>query len=255
VKLGRLLADLRAKLTGSAPAQAQSVDPGEAALQRVIAERHKTDPLAGVKIGSEVIAARLMAFFKTERGVHVESYLVCLGALAGYACQVSMRETAKGATLVVAQGKDGKTYFFGDVLNTPLAESPLSLWSLIGGILQTLGKPLPDLGELFTYVTSTVGGGQFGIPRMPEDKSPGDLPINYLKVMGPPLYPVAKRFCDEPPHLPLLFGLTIQTLLVQAKDVIDPTLAARIVMETAIAMSKVDLPGTVEPGGWRHASP
>ena len=103
------------------------------------------------------------------------------------------------------------------------------------------------LGEKVGPVVCTVqpskGGGsaRFGIPRMPEGKSAGDLPINYLKAAWPGIYPIARKYCDEPAHLPVVFGIALQSVLIQAKDVLDPTVAAGIAMETAIAMSKVDL--------------
>lgn len=53
-------------------------------MQRAISEQRKIDPLIAVKIGSREVAAWPMNGFRSERGVHVESYLACIGALAGY---------------------------------------------------------------------------------------------------------------------------------------------------------------------------
>jgi hypothetical protein len=50
--------------------------PADEALQRLIAERIKTDPLIGAKLGGKEVFERL------------------LRALAGYACQASLRATA-----------------------------------------------------------------------------------------------------------------------------------------------------------------
>lgn len=224
--------------SGAAPS-----NPQEAAMLRAIEEQRKKDPLIGLKIGSQEVSQRLMNAFKSERGVHIESLIVCLGTLAGYACQACVRESGASAQLVTAQAVDGKTYFYGDVLNAPLAESKLSVWSFIAGALERLGKPLPDVLEIFRHVTATVGTAQFGVPRMPEDKSPSDLPINYLQATWPHLYPIAKKFSASPEQLPLVFAVAIQNIIIQAKDVIDPTLAARIAMECAVAMSKVQHPG------------
>jgi hypothetical protein len=233
---------LKGKTTATSSPGAAPSDPREAALQRTIEEQRKTDPLIGVKIGSQQVAQQLMNAFKSERGVHIESYLACLGALAGYACQASVRESGAGGQLVTAQGADGKTYFFGDVLNAPLAEDRLSVWSLIAGALQNLGKPLPDVTEIFRHVAATVGTAPFGVPRMQEGKSPSDLPINYLQATWPRMHAVAKRFSASPEQLPLVFAVAIQTVIIQAKDVIDPTIAAGIAMECAVAMSKVENP-------------
>jgi hypothetical protein len=115
------------------------------------------------------------------------------------------------------------------------------VWSLTAGTVQQLGKPLPDLTDIFKHAAATVGGAQFGIPRLPEGHRAGDLPINYLKAGWPKLLPIAQRFCDEPTHLPIVFALAIQKAILMGKDVIDPTLAGTIVMECAVPMSKVDL--------------
>jgi hypothetical protein len=185
---------------------------------------------------------------KNDRGVHIESLLACLGALAGYACQACVRENhaRTGATspesgLTVASGADGRRYFFGDPLNRLLAEDRCSVWSFTAGAVQHLGKPLPDIEGIFEHVASTVGGAQFGIPRIPADHRPGDVPINYLKAVWPQLLPIAKRFADEPAHLPMIYGLAIQHAIFAARNIIDPTLAATIAMECAVPMSKVDL--------------
>ncbi|WP_157199276.1 hypothetical protein [Methylomonas koyamae] len=49
--------------------------------------------------------------------------------------------------------------------------------------------------------------------------------------------------CPHPAHWPILFGLAIQEAIHSGKSVIDPCIALKIVMESAIAMSKVDLGG------------
>jgi hypothetical protein len=207
-----------------------------------------TDPLAKVKLGGREIFHRTTQGLKNERGVHIESLLACLGALAGYACQVCVRENnartgapSPESGLTVASGADGRRYFFGDALNRPLAEDRYSVWSIIAGAVQQLDKPLPDVEGIFKHVASTVGGAEFGIPRIPEGHRAGDLPINYLKAVWPQLLPIAKRFADEPAHLPMIYGLAIQHGIFAARNLIDPTLAGTIAMECAVPMSKVDL--------------
>jgi hypothetical protein len=233
------------KTSGNAAA---TDDPVAAAMKRAIAEQKKKDPLAGLKIGSKEINQRLISMLKDDRGVHVETLLTILGAVAGYACQFSVREEfVKPGTLpenkafVIAEAKNGRRYFFGDALNKPLAEAKYSVWGLAAGAAQNLGKPVPDINDIFKHVSATVGGDQFGIQRLPDSHRPGDLPINYLKVFWPQILPLASQYCDHPYELPVLFGLAIQETIVMAKTVIDPSLAVTIAMESAVPMSKVDL--------------
>jgi hypothetical protein len=223
-------------------------NPAEDALFRQIAERSKTDPLIGAKIGSKEITQRLVAAIKTERGVHIESLLCALGALAGYSCQASVRAQAiarglsEVALLTSVQTKDGKTYYFGDNLNKPLAESQYSVWGLAGGGAQQAGcTKFPDVEEIFKHTSSSVGTELFGKPRLPEKNAPHDLPLNYVRSLWPALKPQIVKFCPNPEHWPVLLGLSIQEVIVMGKATLDPCVALRLVMETAVPMSKVNL--------------
>jgi hypothetical protein len=217
-------------------------------MNRTLVDAQKRSPTEKQKVGGREIFERITNGLKDERGVHVESQLACLGALAGYACQFSVREQSikSGAKspdigFSIVTGADGRNYYFGGPLNKPLAEDKYSVWSLTAGAVKELGKPLPDLMNILKHAAATVGGAKFGIPRIPEGHGTGDLPIHYLKAVWPQILPIAQRFCDEPAQLPVVFGLAIQHTIIAAKDAIDPTLAGTIVMECAVPMSKVDL--------------
>lgn len=224
-------------------------DPAGEALMRVIEERRKDDPLIGAKVGGREVAHRLMNAMKTGRGVHIESLLTALGALAGYSCQASLRAQAiaegrpGNAAFAIVTARDGKQFFFGDPLNQALAESHYSVWSLAAGAARNAGcKDLPDIAAIFKHVSATVGSDSFGIPRLPEGHRAGDTPINYLKALWPGVQKTAEQFCQKATELPILFGLALQEVIGMSKSVIEPALALKIVMESAIPMSKVDLP-------------
>ncbi len=222
--------------------------PAEQALLRQIAERSKTDPLIGAKIGSKEVTQRLLTAMKTERGVHIESLLCALGAVAGYSCQAAVRALAvarglpEASLLTPVETKDGKTFFFGDHLNKPLAESQYSVWGVAGGGAQQAGcANLPDVSEIFKHVSATVGTAAFGTPRVPEGHKPQDTPLSYVRVLWPALRPLIVKFCPNPEHWPILLGLSIQEVIVMGKNTLDPCLALQLVMESAIPMSKVNL--------------
>lgn len=224
------------------------LDPSVVALMRAIEEKRKTDQLIGVKLGGKEIFQRLVHGMKDERGVHIESLLCALGALAGYSCQANLRAQAvengvhETATLVTIDMANGKKYFFGDPLNQAITASRYSIWSIAAGAAQHNGcKDLPDLKDIFTYVSKTIGTEAFGIPRLPVGHNTNDLPINYLKALWPVLFPVAKMFCQRPMEWPLLFAMAIQEAFDMGKDALPPNIALLIVMESAIPMSKVDL--------------
>ncbi|NOR71556.1 MAG: hypothetical protein GQ532_18030 [Methylomarinum sp.] len=145
----------------------------------------------------------------------------------------------------IIETTDGNNYYFGDLPNKPLVEGQVSVWGLVADIIQHLQKPeLPDINTIFYHVANTVGDSQFGIPRIPDKHKPGDLPINYVASMWTVLLPVVVLFCDKPMERPILLGLAIQQVIEMGKDVIPPSMAAQLVMEGAIPMSKLDLIGS-----------
>ncbi len=227
--------------------QAPSSNPQEEALIRAINEKRKEDPLIGAKIGAKEVNQRLIAALKNERGVHVETLLACIGSLGGYACQMAIRDeiikpgkAKENELFIVMSGADGKNYYFGDMVNKPLAEDSISFWGLVGGAAQHLDKDgLPDLQAIFQHVSSTVGGKDFGVPQIPENHQPSDQPINLVKGLWPAIHPVADKFCESPVERAYLFGFCAQEIIEMGKDVIAPGLAAKLLMECAVPMSKI----------------
>jgi hypothetical protein len=237
-------------VTGGAPKPdpASAADLQKAALLRAIADRRKTDPLVGAKIGAREVFQHLLKGLASEKGVHAESLLAALGALAGYACQVSARQQASKAPagtdsgLMRVQTQDGRTYYFGDALNKPLAESKYSVWSLAAAAAQDAGcNPLPDLHEMFKHVAESLGSPAFGAPRLPAGSSLMQPPEQMLRQLWKPLVAEVAAYCPDPQEWPVLFGLAIQQAIGAAKSAFDPRVSLGIAMESAIAMSKVDL--------------
>lgn len=217
-------------------------------VKRALEERRETDPLIGAKFGAKEINTRLTNALRTASGVHIETVLHILGSLAGYACQASVRAQAteqgfaEEAFFVVVEGPDNGRLFFGDPLNKPLAEAPVSVWGLVVGAAQHVGcTKLPDTDHIFSHVARTIGGDQFGVPRIPDPHRISEKPIAFLKVLWPQMFPIARAFCATPVEWPILFGLAIQEVIVDGKTVLDPCMAAQIVLECAVPMSKVDL--------------
>jgi hypothetical protein len=248
------------RLSGkSLPSALRAVDPErwEVELLERVKEMSGEDPLIGAKVGGKELAQRMLEAMKTERGVHIESILGALGSLAGYSCQASVRALARAqgldetAHFVRAEGIDGKVYFFGDALNKPLAEDQYSVWGIAAGGAQATGcVDVPEPSDVFAHVAGTVGSPKFGLPRIPPEHPMHDTPLNYVEFYWPKIFPMISRFCPDPAHWPILMGLAIQDIMSQGRDVLDPCLALKIVMECAVPMSKVDLDaGTKVTGG------
>ena len=231
----------------SAPVNTSTADQKMGALLHALQEQSRQDPLIFARVAAREIFGKLVAGMKDENGVHVDSLLCALGALAGYSCQASVRALALARGLpettgmMCAETTDGGKFFFGDDLNAPLAESKYSVWSLAAGAAEQAGaREFPDLHEIFQHTSATVGSSGFGIPRVPDEHKAGDVPLNYLKSIWPWIFPSVSLYCRNPEDWPIAFGLAIQEAIDSTKNTLAPEVALKILMESAIPMSKVD---------------
>jgi hypothetical protein len=179
----------------------------------------------------------------------VESLLAVCGALAGQACQASHRALARAAGqeetagLHVVGTRDGGTYLVGEGLVQALFNDPYATWSLAAGAAQQAGcVSLPDPTGLWRHGMDSLGQEGFGVPQVPSRHQPSPESLTLLPAIWPALLPVARRFCPDPAEWPILFGLVAQKAIRMGRDVIDPCLALRLVMDTAIAGAMVVLP-------------
>lgn len=198
------------------------------------------------------ISAKLRALLEGKLSdgqgrVHVETLLSAMGALAGFGCQVAVREAVKAGrinpngALVEVTTNDGGTYYFGDQVNQPLLEAPISVWKLVAGAAQHAGgRELPDIIAIVKHVSATVGSGGFGVLTVDAKHQPHEAPIEALKTYWQPAYALITSLPHDPLMTGWYFAGAAQGVIVDARQVIDPALACRIVMESAVAMSKVD---------------
>ena len=125
--------------------------------------------------------------------------------------------------------------------NHALFQSRFSVRSFVEGAARHLGaESLPDVGEIAGHVASTVGTDSFGVPRWPEGHRAPDLPINYVTHLWPAVKPVLESLTAAPSEWPILLGLAAQKAMLTSKDALDPAVAARIVLECAAPMGKID---------------
>lgn len=209
-----------------------------------------------------------MRLLKTERGVRTETLLGVAGAIAGFAAQnaawafIRQHAGQKLApnSIAVITTKSGETYIFGDAPNAylyPQQESKYStLWHCAAGAAQNAGadpKKLPPVLDMFNHISRVVGTSEFGYPRVVTDHRPEFSVLQSIKTFWPvahkifhlPLPEAAGPKAQEEPllneeHWPLILGIVAGQFILQAKAVLDPTVAFTIVMENAIAASKID---------------
>ena len=178
-----------------------------------------------------------------EREIYPQSLVCALGSLAGFACQkdvklIFMKKNglSEDKIFTVMTDKQGRKIFFGDLLNEPLVNDKYSVWAMIGGAVKKRGESLPDVNDIFRYISYTAGGESFGKPRACEV---GESMIYYLKLLWLPMLKIAKQYAGEN-ELHVLFGIALQKAVYAAGGYMNVTEAARIAMESAVSMSKVD---------------
>ena len=214
----------------------------------------------------------LMAAIKNERGIHTETLLTAVGALAGFAAQnaaldrLSSRDPAAPKLgLAIAQTKSGRL-MFGDAVNVflyPEAHSTLPLVAIIAGAAAQAGVPaaeLPDFHEIAAYVATVVGTSEFGKIRARPGNPPQLGPLELLHK----LWPLARDILQRPPHKgflrlpekplqeahwPIIISIVGSQLIGMTKEVLSPRIGAALLMESAVITSKID-PETMEPGKW-----
>ena len=214
---------------------------------------------AGREAIGRSIAAVLMARQISRGGhTHAETILTEIGALAGFAAQMSIRKSViepqkldPDNLLVEVVTKNGEKYYFSDLSNwilfENLAQPPFSIWSYLkAAVPDAMHLLLPDISEIVSNAARTIGTRQFGVPRLPPAHKPQRLPREALDEHW---RFVQQEFTDsgrDAAEWPYDLAWAAQWQMLTSRDALAPPLAATIVMEAAIPMSKVD-PATV-PG-------
>jgi hypothetical protein len=223
--------------------------------------------IANLTIGS--LRDSILKWLTGDRGVHAETLMVTIGALAGFAAQnAALRSLGPPGTPVPKGGlgtaeAGGETYYFGDRINCYLVrqagESQYPLWGYIAAAALEAGMAqhaMPDEREMFAHVARTIGTPNFGIPRAPKDHPSHLTPRMALEGFWPSTKALLSNADDvllrglkslplhgmsvAEEHWPLVTGLVARQFILMAKDTLDPRISLCLVMESAIAMSKVD---------------
>jgi len=217
--------------------------------RRARASISRQDALAAPRLAAAELFDELVAAMRTERGVHAESVLTALAALAGHACQAAVRAEfierrgwVERQTFVVVETPDGSSYYLGEPIDRGLIDDRLSIWHLACRAARQLGvEALPDLDELGRHVASTFGTPEFGWPRSPSGHEPGRTPIAYLRALWVPFHRIVDRHCERASDWPVAAGLALQQAMVLTAQALEPAMALRLVMETAMPMARVRL--------------
>lgn len=209
---------------------------------------HQVEGLyADARVAAPEIIRQIQAILKEQEGrIRMESMLCVLGALAGYACQRSLlvEVSGKGDTrseqIRLIQTEDGASFFDGEPLNYHLFQSSHSIWEL-ALVDVRLEEELPDLDDILRHTVQSMGTPDFGVPRLAQGQYAPYLPVEYVKMMWPSIFSMMRLVCQDPQEWAVAFGFAIQKVLGEYKEQLEMGLALRMVMESAIPMSRINL--------------
>jgi hypothetical protein len=180
-------------------------------------------------------------------GCDSESAICAAGALAGYACQAAacVDESGEISTDVVLQHKvseigvgyhsDARIFFY-------LVEAEYSVVNIAKKIYERSGYEFDiDVGDIIQHARESVGMPSYGFPRVALAPEKIGSPIAYVRQIWPSQISTILRQCPTAASWPILFGLTINSLLFMAKQRVDPKVGVRLALEAAIPMSMIRL--------------
>jgi hypothetical protein len=193
-----------------------------------------------VQAAGAAVLQLLLPKLTTERGAHLESVAVALGALAGRACQGAVLAGIEPAyadlSLVVVTSVDGSEYYYGDAINAPLVESENSVWSIVATAATRLGGTVPDRDDLFAHAAESVGTPDFAVPRYARDTY-SEPPLSFLPLWDDFLPTVSNRTTID--EYPQVYAVALGDLFAMVEGQFDLEPLVRISMDSAIAMAKL----------------
>jgi hypothetical protein len=205
-------------------------------------------------LASGNLANNLAAWVEHDGRVHAETYVAAAGAIAGYAAQQTLKALNPDAPLQVVKVTSGETFLFGDPLNDMLfarteAEANGRVWPRAASAAMSVGLPLsrtPALDDMFAHVTQCIGGPKEGRPSTEQQ------PIAPARQLLALFWPqVARLLSGEIDEFHRRFGpvpttwwcavtaFAVSRPVIDVKDVLDPAITLRILMESAIYASKL----------------
>ena len=241
-----------------------------------------TDDEIVVNLAIGSLRDSMTQWLTSERGVHAETLLVSIGAIAGFAAQCAVNERIRkrdipGASkdlpgpelgrlmherglAVQVTANSGEHYYFGDLINGYMAWQKTTvdapLFALLASAAFEAGVTPQDFTPMFSRASKTIGTPEFGILHPPAPLSPQLTPRAALERFWPRVKFILERADGQgsvtpvvgrnvrPEYWPLVTALVARQFLQWSKDTIDPRVGLALIMESAIVMSKID-PKTV----------
>ncbi len=195
---------------------------------------------------ADELFARLMLGLKNPDGsLHPQSFLCCLGSLAGYACkQDVIDEYVKGKGLSVSDvfdvipSKSGKRFYFSELVDDKLGGDDHSVWTYISAVLVRENANAPDISEIFEHSVKSCGSEDFGRVRSCET---GEDIKSYVGLMWKPAHNIISECPQGTMHAAV--AMAAQKAMTAFRSVLPVTEQARILIESAAAAARISLAG------------
>lgn len=194
---------------------------------------------------------------RPDAPLHYPTLLGVAGALAGYSAQAGVCQMARRHGIEPAQAlhlqqlADGRDYSYSGLVDHLLLEDHPSLWSILLTAARRLGMSVekkPNIGELQTYVSSTLGTSSFGVMRLPPQWQPEAAvdrrPLRFWAEASARLHKAQLN----PLHWPLVFALVAYQYMHEGSDQVPAEIALQVVMESALPASR-DAQGLLAQAG------
>jgi hypothetical protein len=225
-------------------------DPGHQAVLRHLREREHEEPLIRMQVAGTVVFDLFVQLLgQDDRRVRIEDLIAALASIGGHLCLVAVLDTLRdrGVTpeqvgMLEVEGSDGHRYYFGDEPNRLLLESSTSLLSLVLGAAHAHGAAvsLEMVYEAMRRTAQRVGTADFGKPELPDEHQPALSPFDWVTHGRRRIVEALDLY--EVPRLarPAAVGFALQRAIDDGRDVLDPLVAAKIAIECAVPMAKVE---------------
>jgi len=202
-------------------------------LHRQAIERARLDPLQNARAGSRELVRIVSEQLQARDDTRPESLLCALGALAGFACQVSARSNAFAHGMPVRDS-------LSEDLSLLLFGMEFSVWALVAGAARHNGcTHFVEPAEIWAHVGKSIGTREFGVPRVPPEHAARDLPADYLHLLWPMLKPVIARYCSNPAHWPVMCALALQQAIELGQGRLEAGMAMRVALESTLPMARI----------------
>jgi len=218
------------------------------AVREALDKASEEKPFIGQQVTGRELHSNIVEALREEQNGRAETALGVMASLAGFSCLSSVYLKYERGEISPDQDgfrievtKSGRRIFFGDLTSSALLEGEMSLWGMVQSTAKKLGAlSMPDVKEISAHVEANCHSEDYGQPRIAREHMPRDIPSNFVRYLMPSYLPLLQRYDADADKFPISFGFAIQSLMEDNCENLDPSTAAKIVMECAIPMATLD---------------